>query len=309
MAQLIKLRDYVSRYEQNPFHYPTQFIRLKQENWRKLVEAWELENEAEAKAVDEESGEGEDSFFNFRWNPFRKRKKEVEEEPIFFKRQLPQTKDQLKKYFLNHLYPFQLKWATSTLTQVSYTEEDPYFDQRLKYFLQHFPDIYLIMYYPIFNIKKAPVDLEIIMISPVEIEVITVVDSRPEETVVVDDDRVWRIESELNERKIISPIIGLKRTERIIRSILQSYDLTYDIRKTVLSRDSNFLYMTEPYNVSLVGKQRYKQWYEEKRELSASLKGAQLKVAEALLAHCLSTSVRRPEWEREEDDSIFILGD
>lgn len=34
MAQLVKLIDYVTRYEVQPFHYPSQYIRLKQENWR-----------------------------------------------------------------------------------------------------------------------------------------------------------------------------------------------------------------------------------------------------------------------------------
>ena len=29
MGQLIKLQDYVSRYEQNIFHYPSRFVLLK----------------------------------------------------------------------------------------------------------------------------------------------------------------------------------------------------------------------------------------------------------------------------------------
>lgn len=310
MAQLIKLRDYISRYETNPFHYPTQFIRLKQENWRKLVKAWQEENEAELEAERWQVAMQEGASRSFRWNPFRKKEKERSEDAVLFKRHLPSTKDQLRKYFLNQLYPFQLKWATSTLTQVSYTEQDPYFDHQLKYFLQHFPDIYLIMYYPIFNIKKAPVDLDILMISPVEIEIITIVDANDEETIVVDDDRTWRIESEIGERTIISPTISLKRTEHIVESILQTHSLSYNIKKTVLSQDANFLFVTEPYNVSLVGNKEYNEWYQGKRELSGSLKGAQLKVVETLLEYCLSTSVRRPEWGRdEEEESIFIIGD
>lgn len=311
MAQLIKLRDYISRYETNPFHYPTQFIRLKQENWRKLVEVWEDENEAQARAKEEAAYmEYEKAKRRFRWNPFKQARHRVED-PILFKRNLPQSKDRLRKYFLNQLFPFQLKWATSTLTQVSYTERDHFFDQDLKFLLQHFPDIYLVMYRPIFNIKKAPVDVEIIIISPVEIEIMTILDARHGETVAVSDERTWHVEGANHEERMISPVIGLRRTEHIVDSILQSYGLSYNIRKTVLSRDAHFLYLHEPYNVSLIGPDRYQQWYEHKRSLSGSLKGTQLKVMEALLAHSLSHSVRRPEWERDknEEDTPFIIGD
>src|SRR5690625_3594842 len=82
MAQLIKLRDYISRYETNPFHYPTQFIRLKQENWRKLVKAWQEENEAELEAERWQVAMQEGASRSFRWNPFRKRKKNVQKMPF-----------------------------------------------------------------------------------------------------------------------------------------------------------------------------------------------------------------------------------
>lgn len=307
MAQLIKLRDYISRYETNPFHYPTQFIRLKQENWRKLMNVWEEENEEQLKAEQEIANMPmEESTSRFRWNPFKQTRTRAED-AVFFKRNLPESKDKLRKYFLNQLYPFQLKWATSTLTQVSYTERDHFFDQDLKFFLQHFPDIYFVMYYPIFNIKNAPVDVEIILISPVEIEIITIVNRSNREAIVVSDDRTWTIEGEDAEERIISPTIGLKRTERIVEGILQAYDLSYTIRKTVLSRDTHFLYLTEPYKVSLVGPNEYKAWYDQKRDLSGSLKGAQLKVMEALLEHSLSNSVRRPEWERDKEEESFPI--
>ena len=311
LAQLIKLRDYISRYETNPFHYPTQFIRLKQENWRKLIEMWEVENEQQAQAqMKARNAEAPKAKGRFRWNPF-KQAKTGSEDTVLFKRNLPESKDHLRQYFLNQLYPFQLKWATSTLTQVSYTERDHFFDKDLKYFLQHFPDIYFLMYYPIFNIKKAPVDVEIILISPVEIEIISIIDGQSKDAIIVSDERSWVIEGARSESKIISPTIGLKRTESIVEGILQAYDLSYNIRKTVLSKDAHFLYTTEPYNVNLVGANKYKEWYDQKRSLSGSLKGTQLKVMEALLVHSLSNSVRRPEWERDnnEEESPFIIED
>ena len=45
MGQLIKLQDYVSRYEQNIFHYPSRFVLLKKQQWEKLRNLWENPNE------------------------------------------------------------------------------------------------------------------------------------------------------------------------------------------------------------------------------------------------------------------------
>lgn len=303
LAQLIKLRDYISRYEMNPYHYPTQFIRLKRENWQKLIDMWEQENMEQWKAEQEEKESKEERF---RWNPFSQKKTKVEG-PIFFKRNLPETKDQLRKYFLNQLYPFQLKWATSTLTQVSYTDKRYYYDNQLKFFLQHFPDIYFIMYYPIFSIKNAPIDTDIIMISPFEIEIISLIREDSNATIIVDDDRTWTVDYKDMTKKMISPVISLKRTEQIVNSILKKYDLSFSIRKTVISQDAHLLYSTEPYNVTLIGANDFDEWYKQKRSLSGSLKALQLKAMEALLEHCLSTSVRRPEWENDDDNEIPLI--
>lgn len=41
MAQIIKLFDYISRYELDAYRYPSQFIRLKKQQWEKVFQAWE----------------------------------------------------------------------------------------------------------------------------------------------------------------------------------------------------------------------------------------------------------------------------
>jgi hypothetical protein len=40
MAQLIKLLDYVSRYETDLYRYPSQFVRLKKQQWEKMKQHW-----------------------------------------------------------------------------------------------------------------------------------------------------------------------------------------------------------------------------------------------------------------------------
>ena len=40
MAQLIKIQDYISRYEQDIYRYPSQFAKLKKQQWDKLQAAY-----------------------------------------------------------------------------------------------------------------------------------------------------------------------------------------------------------------------------------------------------------------------------
>ena len=41
MAQLVKLLDYVSRYEHDLSRYPSQYIRLKRYQWERMKTQWE----------------------------------------------------------------------------------------------------------------------------------------------------------------------------------------------------------------------------------------------------------------------------
>lgn len=301
MAQLIKLKDYISRYEWNPYRYPSQYIRLKQENWNRLYEQWVEMDEMSDPPVQEESS----STFSklktiFKGNESVERDNDVVTEPL-----LPSTENELRHYFLNKLFPFQLKWATSTVTDVSFIDSEYETDETLQYFLQRFPDIYLIMYYPIFSIKEAPVDGEIIIISPIGIEIIYLLEKDPNITIMAGDERVWIFEQGNKQSKELSPVIALKRTEQIINSIFKAENISFTIEKTVLSRTNNIVFNSEPYRTNIVGKQQYEEWFQNKRRLSSSLKSDQLKVIEKLLKYCLTNSVRRPEWE--EDDYEFII--
>lgn len=306
MAQLLKLEDYISRYEMNPFHYPSQYIRLKRDNWNKVYSKWEKENEQER--FFHEMGHSFQEQSSFKWNPFQKKDIPFEEEFIPFQRQLPRTKEELIRYFLDKLFPFQMKWATSTVSQISFIDSKYNDDQVLKYFLQRLPDIYLLMYYPVFLVKKAPIEGEIILISPIGLEIISLMNERSDATIVVGDDRTWAIETEDETKRIISPIIALKRTEQIVKSILNKNNLDFPIKKKIISQTSNFLYVEEPYNVRLIGQLQYEGWLKEKRMFSSPLKHEQLRVVEVLLAHCQTTSVRRPHWV-EDDQSLSVLDD
>ncbi|MFB8735493.1 hypothetical protein ACEQPO_22345 [Bacillus sp. SL00103] len=64
MAQIIKIQDYISRYEQDPHHYINQFIRLKKQRWDELKKASKEDNDIHLT-----------KFLNKRLNKRRKRER------------------------------------------------------------------------------------------------------------------------------------------------------------------------------------------------------------------------------------------
>src|SRR5690625_155492 len=119
MAQLIKLKDYISRYQWNAYRYPSQYIRLKQENWEKLYQLW-LDRET---IIEEELRNTGNTSNSSKWKLFTRQENE-RENIVTTADLLPTTEAALKQYFLDKLFPFQMKWATSTVTEISFTEKD-----------------------------------------------------------------------------------------------------------------------------------------------------------------------------------------
>ncbi|GAB3792168.1 hypothetical protein GCM10028868_07230 [Virgibacillus kimchii] len=301
LAQLIKLQDYISRYEWDAYRYPSQYIRLKNEQWKKLYDVWGNPDQEEAHPDLEPEQKPAFSrikslFIKKRDDPITQKEAEEKQET------LPETEQELKQYFLDKLFGFQLKWATSTVTDSSFMDESYYTDPVLKYFLQRFPDTYLIMYYPIFSIKNAPVDGEIIMVSPIGVEIVYLVEAEEGATIMAGDERTWLIETAQEQRKILNPGISLKRTERIIQSIFQAKQHHFPIKKTILSRVNPIVFAREPYQTQVIGAQQYERWFQEMRQLDSPLKSYQLKAAEILLKFCQTTAVKRPEWEEDSDE-------
>ncbi|KAB8138322.1 NERD domain-containing protein [Gracilibacillus oryzae] len=298
MAQLIKLKNYISRYETDIYHYPGQFSRLKTENWKNMKSMWV--NQQENKKI--ERGKEEESSEESNWRRLFSRKKdndyeEEEQEQTY----LPESELELKHYFLDKLLGFQLKWASTTISEMSFLDQGYKRDYLLKFFLQRIPDNYLLLYYPVFSLKNHLVDGEIIVISPLEVEVITIFEKTARKTIIANDERVWFTEENGIQSKVLSPVIPLKRTEKIIRSILNNQQLEFPIKRTVLSRKNDIEYKAEPYQMEYIGRGEYEEWLNQKQNLTSPLKHNQLKVANAILKYCETTAFRRPEWERETD--------
>lgn len=276
MAQLVKLQDYISRYEVDIYKYPSQFIRLKKEQYHLLLNRWK--QELQLNSVNDVS-------------------ETVDE--------LPLTEIELKQKFLNKIFPFQLKWASSTISDLSFLDQKYEVDERLKYYVQRFPDTYLLMYEPIFKLKNAIVDGEIIMITPSEIICIKELDETTETYFIPVDDRKWFKKQNGQESIIVSPIIHLRRMENMLQSILDYHKIDFPIKRVVLAENHIIEKSYIPYKTEYVDQINYESWFKAHRSGSFPLKFRQLKTCEALLNYTQKTYIKRPEWKDEDFELTF----
>jgi hypothetical protein len=323
MGQLIKLQDYISRYETDIYSYPSRFTRLKRQQWEKTRENWETDGMDAANLSfssllpDDEEEKEKRPFFAKMKNLLRKNKKdeevwmeesediknEEEENPLEFTVDFhvkPKTIEDLKKQYLDQLFRFQLKWASTTLFERSNLHPKFFFDERLKFFLQRFPDTYLCMYKPIFLLKKAPVETEAILLTPSEAWCITFLEEEDLSVYIGSPDRFWEKKRNTKESKILNPLLALNRTEKIIRKIFHMNEIELPIHKLLLSRNGYIDYPSSPFDVKLVDSRNFEEWFQSMRSNKSPLKHMQLKGAQALLQYCQTSSLRRMEWEETE---------
>ncbi len=327
MGQLIKVQDYISRYEINLYHYPSQFIRLKKMQWTKLKEAWNLGmfSELYGSAVEDvpewEWEDDQKNVFSTFKDWFQRRKIEdiieVNEEEISDKEKdkdkdkdadeqgftmsfttEPKTEADLKLLFLEEIFRLQLEWASSTIRERSRIDKRLYHDGILKYFVQRFPDTFLCMYKPVFILKNAMTEMEVILLTPMATWCIVFTESHENNIIIGSSERFW--EEKLmggGERKLISPMIGLKRTENIVRTIFQTHGVDLPIKKLILNRNGYIDYRYSPHGIEIIDKRTHEEWFRGQRNLSSPLKHMQLKGAQALMHYCDTQCVANIEWK------------
>lgn len=331
MGQLIKLQDYVSRYEQNIYLYPSRYVRLKKQQWVKLKEAWENDDEIHFSQHFQTQQE------NFDWleeekQPFmdklkgllKRGKKENEDdgfidneeassdeegsneeevldfEPSFSYR--PEQEEELKQQFLDQIFRFQMKWASATLTEKSFIDKSFYYDEKLKYFLQRFPDTFLVLYAPLFLLKKAPVEVDTIILTPTGAWCISFLEEDDLAVFIGSKERFWVKRSKGVEKKVLNPILSLNRTGKIVQQVFNMHNIDLPIHKAVLCRNGYVDYPAQPFDIKLIEKRNHDEWFASMRNLRTPLKHMQLKGAQALLQYCQTTSIRRLEWELPDEN-------
>ncbi|WP_044340303.1 nuclease-related domain-containing protein [Rossellomorea aquimaris] len=313
MAQLIKLQDYVSRYEMDLYRYPSQFVRLKKQQWEKMKQHWENGDHPPVTPIikDEVQEEERNSMKEKLFSLFIKKDPGEEEQPISTEgnddeieiemdsHQDISTEEELKVSFLDLVFDFQLRWASSTLMEKSYVDNSYHYDERLRYLLQRFPDNIFVMYNPVLKIKHAPVELETILITPTGIWCLTFLEFEEGTAYIGSGERFWLKKWGDVETKVLNPIIGLRRMESILHQIIQYAGVELPIYKGVISRNGYIDYPQAPGGIQFLDKRLHNEWFQQQRSSSSPIKSVQLKAAQAIMEYCQTTSFKRLQWEEQ----------
>ncbi|HWL13316.1 MAG TPA: nuclease-related domain-containing protein [Ureibacillus sp.] len=327
MAQLVKLQDYISRYQIDLSRYPTQFVRLKKIQWDRVHQQWvsgEVIPQWEQIDEQEEVKEGRKTFSFLKKFKLKNSAKQIEnieeveisrelvdedeipdeETTLFFEPNIvyhPNTIEELKKTFLDQFFHFQIKWASSTIREKSYVDPKFLRDTLLRSILQRFPDSFLVFYYPIVKVKKAPVELDIVLLTPTECLCITVVEHENQAVFVGNGDRFWTKKIGKSSQKMLNPLIQLNRMETIMSKLFAENEIEIPIRKILLSRNGYFDYPGTVFNVQLIDKREFPKWMHSLQQLSSPMKHMQMKAAKVILQTVQTTSFNRDIWNVEKE--------
>ncbi|OAH56257.1 hypothetical protein AWH48_06200 [Domibacillus aminovorans] len=317
MAQLIKLQNYISRYENDLFHYPARYVRLKKQEWRRFQEKWahhqavsfikpiQLEDDWMIEPEKERTGFFR-SFFSKKECQLSEEEsiQKAEDTPMFSINETESTflhtEEDAKKLFVEKMYQFQVKWASSTLLHKSPLDHKYYVDERLKFLLQRLPDTFLVFYEPVLRFQKATVELDIVIMTPIEVWCLTFLEEQNDAVFSGTAERFWTKRYGEAESKLLSPVVSLSRTETLVNKLLRYEQIDLPVRKAILSRNGYIDYPSAPAGIDYIDKRAFDTWFHYMRKVSSPLKMIQLKAAKALLDHADTISIRRPEWEEEE---------
>lgn len=323
MAQLVKLQDYISRYQVDLKRYPTQFVRLKKQQWERTKAEWEkgsfdpswYEKEDEAETPEKKSlfsklfnRNKEENMEEESWEePELLEEEMVPEEPtmLHFQPNIvynPQSKEELKRIYLNQLFHFQLKWASSTLREKSYVDPKFMRDTLLRTFTLQLPDNYFLFYYPILKLKNAPVELEVILILPTEIICLSVLEAKDLDAFIGNSSRFWLKKSGKEEKKVLSPLVSLNRMESILLQVIKKEEIDLPIRKVVLSRNGYIDYPGTSFNTQFVDTRKFTEWFTSLKSSPSPMKHMQFKAAQAILDLAQTTSYSRAGWDVDSED-------
>lgn len=331
MAQLVKIQDYISRYEIDLARYPTQFIRLKQNQWDRVKHQWQNGEVIERweHLSEEMQEEKKPSFFQklFLYNKEKldstaeiedieqvkiSNEWSVDEEAIpkedttlLFEPNLlymPNTMEELKKMFIDQFFHFQMKWASSTLREKSYVDPKYMRDTLLRSMLQTLPDNYFIFYYPIIRVKKAPIELDIVIMTPTECLCITVLEQEEQAVYIANSERFWTKKVGKAEKKLLSPLIQLNRMERIMEQLFMQNGVEMPIRKVLLTRNGYIDYPGNMYGVHFIDKRKFPEWMEKLKRSVSPMKHMQIRAAQTILNNVQTTSFQRDIWNTEQKE-------
>ncbi|MHA6260393.1 nuclease-related domain-containing protein [Sporosarcina sp. CAU 1771] len=312
MAQLVKVVDYISRYENDLTRYSTQYIRLKKYQWDRMKIQWEngSDHSMWEKQKDESIEEKKTSPF-FKFLGFGKRDEEIlddseevdSEEDFGFNPNIiynPTSVEQLRRHYLDQLFHFQVKWASSTLMDKSKVDSKYFRDSLLRSFTQQLPDNYFLFYHPVLQLKNARIELDILIVTPVDCMCITVLEDEDVTAFIGSSERFWEMKKGDSETKILNPLLSLDRMENIITGIFKNKGIDFPVRKFLISRNGYIDFPDKSFDLKVIDRRSYSGWFESLQKQNSPMKHAQFKATQAILEVGLTTAISRL-FENEEE--------
>ncbi|RSL32896.1 NERD domain-containing protein [Salibacterium salarium] len=313
MAHLIKIEDYTSRYQHDLQRYLGQFSRLKKEQWENMKREWTKANQTMSSEETYEESlddwlEGTDSgFFTATLHRLKNLsgKSRKNEEDVEEKEQGHTYKDksieEVKELFYEDLFQAQLRWASASLLDESMLDPAYRYDPILRYFVRHLPDNYMIFYYPVFTVGKAPLEMDIILLSPTSIYCLSIINGDANSVFEPSSGRYWNeyVHKEIKRR--INPVMSLNRMSSVLRSLLEDTSLQMNLRRIVMSPDSIIDNRLVSTKVETVDKRNIDEWFEKRKRNPSPIKKNQLYAADILLQYALTNSFRRRDLVDDND--------
>jgi len=202
----------------------------------------------------------------------------------------------LKQYFLDQLFLSQIKWATSTTSRKSYPNSSYYSDARLRSLLQRFPDTFLVLYQPIFELKKAKIEIEVLLLGPSNIYCITYLDPEVNALYREGTGHFWIKTTKDSEQKILNPIISVNRMSKIVSQIFQRHEVELSVKKVVIAENGLITAPKQLEDTLFIDKQNYEAWIKKLRNYHSPMKMMQVRAAKSLMNVCVTKSVKRTDW-------------
>lgn len=255
MAQLIKLQDYVSRYEKDLSEYSSKFVRLKKRRWEAIL------NTMGQRVSPDGSG-------------------------------LAKAETELKQSFLDKLFLAQIQWASTTISERSFVQSTYYMDTRLRGLLQRFPDSFFVMYRPVLRFEKTEVELEVLLLTPSTIFCLAFLKGEEGAVYLESASHFWQNAEDADD-KVLNPLISANRMSKVVSRIFRDHDVELPIQRTVIAENSYIDYPEGQNNVQFVDKRNFENWLRTLKALPSPVKRMQIRGAKALLASCKTRSIKR----------------
>ncbi|WP_088032968.1 nuclease-related domain-containing protein [Evansella clarkii] len=307
MAQLVKLSDYISRYETDIYRYPSRFVRLKKERWKRFSSEWG-NSEVYLPEMDisfEQETEERKTFGQRLKHLFLSKDDADEVEPAPPPGIKYKDKQELRAAFMEDVFHFQLSWASSTISEKSEINRKYYYDHLLSFFVKELPDSYFIFYEPVLFLEKAPVDFDILILTPAEMWLITALPGTDKTVYKSFSNRFWEKKQGDRTEKLLNPGVALKRMKTVTEEILADNGLEIPVRTAVIAKNSFIdLPQLPGKRTKVIDKRNFASWKKEFTAATVPVKHHQLKIAETLLGQCLTNSELRVDEAQGRIDDI-----